>query len=396
MKRPAIPFLGFDARRGVWRWRPPPALRAHFASRVLGAERKDAETEALRLNREVAAWRRDHPAAAAASGKARAPRRTVAALIEAYRASPDWRALAPSTRVAYACELDRLHRTFGARLVAAVRPRDVDEWLDEMRERAPDAARHLGARARALWTWGQRKGLAPAANPWSRARLGAGAQRDVYCDLDGLRALVAAADAEGRPSLGTAAIIGFCAIARITDVLRLTEAQITRAGPGAPARLVYLQNKTRNRHVRAGQRRRAPIDVVCPPAILRRLITHPPRPTPSGLLCAREERRPPRPNESGGGRRPQGQWSEREASRAWLRIAARAAAATGNAGLRAVQLRDMRRSGFVHALLSGVPVGEIASLSGHSYKTIHEMAEHYAPRTRAAADAVVRRMQVEI
>ena len=382
MRRPSIPYLVFDRRCGVWRWKSGPALRAQFPGRGLGEDRAAAETEALRLNREAARWRAGHPGAPAAP--APAGRRTVAALCAAYRASPDWRGLAASTRVSYAAEMARIEMEFGSRLVAAIGPRDVDEWLDGMRETAPEAARHLGARARALWGWGWRKGFAPQSNPWSRARLGGGGRRDVHVDLDGLRALVAAADAEGLPSLGAAAIIGFCAIARISDVLALTEAQITRARPGDPPRLVYLQRKSR---------RRKQIDAVCPPAILRRLITHPPRPTPSGLLCARESRRPQR---GGDPRRPEGRWDEKEAARAWRRVVARAAAATGDAGLLAVQLRDMRRSGFVHALQQGAPIELIAALSGHSYKTCHEMAEHYAPRTPAAADAAVRRMQVEI
>jgi hypothetical protein len=60
------------------------------------------------------------------------------------------------------------------------------------------------------------------------------------------------------------------------------------------------------------------------------------------------------------------------------------------ARLRALQLRDCRRSGFVQYIMDGASVAFVTSMSGHSIEEGMQIVEHYLPKTPAQADEAVK------
>jgi integrase len=81
---------------------------------------------------------------------------TFSALILEYKASPKWAKHRPATKADYAIYLDRLDKSAGDRLVAALTVDDIYRMLDDM-SATPVAANHMVAVLRTLIRWGIRR-----------------------------------------------------------------------------------------------------------------------------------------------------------------------------------------------------------------------------------------------
>lgn len=254
----------------------------------------------------------------------------------------------------------------------------VDDWLDEMRLTAPETGRHVAAKGRLLFAWAGRKALIPpGVNPFQGAKLGQGAKRKVVIAPADLAVLVAACDAAGKASLGTALVIGYAGVQRITDMWRLKREHV------AGGRLFFTQAKGARVLARGLLKPGFQVDAALPGLIVARLAAAPPPQTAEGWLCPHETTLKP--------------WDEKRAAHSFAKIrAALVASDRRHAHLANVQMRDARRSGFVQYVLDGASVPFVCSLSGHSIEEGMQIVEHYLPKTPEQADRAVKLLSVRL
>lgn len=367
------------AQAGRFYWKPGRALRPAFRTVPLGDDEARARAEARRLNALADKW--------LASGRAARPVRrdqpmSVAEIIGHYKASGQFADLAARTRAQYAYGLRRIEDEFGHEPAATLDTVRVDAWADALRKTAPQTLRQLGSHARVVFAWaGRRKFVPPGHNPFREMRLGSGNKRKVRLTWGDVSHLRAVAAKMGLASLGHALAVAFLTVQRITDVLALTVADIEeeQAGAAVVRSLRFRQSKTGFE-----------VDQAWPEELDRMLgLPSPPaavatgRPPRGALRHAPEGPRPLIVSERSGRR-----WDEKYASRLFARIVAAAIAEDPRTWghLKGAQLRDGRRSGFVHGILGGATVEIMCSLSGHTIEEGYSIVEHYLPKTRAAAD----------
>lgn len=403
---------------GVWHWKPEQKLRPQFHGQSLGRDRAAAETQAKRLNREAAAWLKAQTGSSPAALVRLPPQRRAAALTfsqlvslwrygEDGKGSDDWRGKRESTRRQWGYLLKPLEEEFGDEHAAGLRRGRVKLWIDPLKRRAPGTARSQAACARALYSWAIDIELLPEtmANPFGRLKLPNAKRRARLFTLDDVRHVVAVADGrvgppaqeppEGRraspawtprPSLGTALVLAFACIQRAWDVIELEETDL-QARPDGSTRLVFDQSKS----MRVGQLfELSPgvhIDMRLPPLAAARLTAAPPareKGTNSQRLIVNEIT----------GRR----YAERSIGHAFGQLIKRAIACDPKAWghLAGMQLRDGRRSGFVHLRKLGLNVEQIVNMSGHTLEEGYKIVEHYLPRTAEEADAAAAYMTGEL
>ena len=354
-------------------WKPERALRPRWKSAALGPDPRLAKAEALRLNRAVADWKKAQAdGAPALKRRERLGPSTVGQLISKYKQSEDWRALKPRTILAYTYEFTRLEAEFGHEIAATLGFARVDDWLEALRRTSPATARNVLAKGRLLFSWAQRKELIPSGvNPFKEQRRvrrkekahSQGGRRTARLTWDEVKTIVAGADAAGLPSIGTALVIGFACVQRITDVIGLRKIDIIGG------RLKFKQGKTG-----------FPVDMALPAIVAERLAAAPPLLTEKGWLVVSEETRTA--------------YHEKTISRVYARLRA-ALIASGATSLAGKQLRDCRRSGFVHYVLDDVPIPLVTSMSGHSIEEGMGIVEHYLPKTADQADRAVAKLSVK-
>lgn len=362
--QPKIPFLCLV--KGRYYWKPSPALTAQsggmFKSIPLGQAADEARAKARGLNRQVEEWRkREKPSAS----KTRAQPRTVGELIEAWRAAelPHRKA---STQKSYTYELNRLHDEFGHEAAARLTAVRVDQWADTLRRTAPSTLRLVGGRGRQVFHWAARKGLVPAGhNPFASMDLPSGKKRGFRFEWRDVEHILATAQSMGRPSVAVALAIAFSTIQRITDVLRLTHGAIERKGEEASLR--FRQSKTG-----------FAVDMPWPQH-LDAIIG---KGKPNDPMIVSEETGKP--------------YREYNAAHVFARVIEQAIATNPRlwAHLKGGQMRDGRRSGFVHGIMNGARVEDMVNLSGHSLDEGFAIVDHYLPKTRAGANKAATFMRI--
>lgn len=356
-------------------WKPERRLRPKWKSCALGPDAAPAIAEAKRLNKAVAAWLQEQatPAAAPAKRKTRLGPATVSQLVGDYKRSEDWRLLRPKTIEGYEYEFKRLEREFGHEVAATLSLSRVDDWLETLRRTSPATARNVLAKGRLLFAWAQRKELiAQGVNPFKgqrrhkrgkRAAWSSGGKRSARFSWDEVKLVVAAADAAGLRSLGTALVLAFGCVQRISDVLTLTRKHV------AGGRLYFVQSKTGFQ-----------VDMELPAIVAQRLAAAPPWPSKDGRLVVSETTGVP--------------YHEKTVSRVFKRLLDGLVAA-GHPSLRGKQLRDGRRSGFIQYVLDGASVEFVTSMSGHSIEEGMQIVEIYLPKTPEQADKAVQLLSVK-
>jgi hypothetical protein len=372
MRKAELPPRLFE-QNGYFYWKVERKLRPKWRGCSLGTDPRLAIAEARRLNKAVEEWLAKQAGAPAAKSRVRLGPSTVGQLIAAYKRSEDWRRLALSTVGSYTYEFSRLEDEFGHEVAATLSLSRVDDWLETLRRTAPATARNVLAKGRLLFAWAQRKELiAAGVNPFlgqrrnrhhRDAKWTQGGKRKARFTWPEVMAVVAAADAAGVPSIGTALVIGFACVQRITDVLDLRRKHVVGG------RLKFRQRKTGFE-----------VDMALPAIVAERLAAAPPLPTETQHLIVSETTKAP--------------YHEKTASRVMKRLID-AMAASGHAGLAGKQLRDGRRSGFVQYVLDGVSVPFVCSMSGHSIEEGMSIIEHYLPKTADQADRAVKALSVK-
>ena len=371
MRKAELPPRLFETA-GRFYWKPERRLRPKWRSHALGEDPRLAIAEARRLNKAAAEWLEKQAGAPATKSRVRVGPKTVGQIISEFKRSEDWRRLAPSTTQTYIYEFTRLEAEFGHETAGTLSLSRVDDWLEALRRESPGTARHVLAKGRLLFAWAQRKELVAAGvNPFlgqRRHRGGKdtkwtqGGKRKARFSWDEVQLVVAAADAAKLASVGTALVIAFGCVQRISDVLALTRKHV------AGGRLRFPQRKTA-----------FCVDMALPPIVAQRLAQCPPVLTETHHLIVSETTGKP--------------YHEKTASRVFKRLIDELAKTTP--ALAGKQLRDGRRSGFVQYVLDGVSVPFICSMSGHSIEEGMSIVEHYLPKTSDQADRAVQALSVK-
>lgn len=394
---------------GVWHWKPEKRLRPAFKGRSLGRDEREAVKEAKKLNREA----ETHLARAAQPSPSqphrpvrRTAKLTVSQLSLLWRLGPDgegsdhWRGLRERTHRQFRYVLKVVEAEFGDDVAELVDRTRVKLWLDPLKRRTPSGARSYCVVARTLFSWAMDNGHIPRGdNPFARQKLPSVKKRPRYFSFEDIKHLVAVADGrtapppgtpgqeefEPRPSIGTALVLAFSCVQRITDVLQLgTRDLVEKRGV---VRLVFTQSKSQRKgqdfELEGGVR----IDARLPPLATTRLEVAPPAATPrlnwQPLVVNETSLKP---------------YSDLLASIRFAEIRKRAIACDPArwGHLAGMQLRDCRRSGFIHLRKLGLTVEQIVNLSGHTLKAGYAILEHYLPKTAEEADEVAAMMTGEL
>lgn len=372
-------------QNGFWFWKPSTRLRNEggFKTVALGGDLKSAFSSARALNKRADAWLAATPSTRQPKQRAGTPERldgiTFGAILSRYRASYAYLSLRESTRKTYDKCLRLLEVEFADDRLATLTRARVLAWADPLRGKAKQGLRHYAAVGHAVINWAKDQDLITMErNPFARMKAGP-ERRSCRVLEEDLKWLVAFADSEGRSDLGTAMVIAFFAVQRLWDVLALTESALHGGG------LRLVQSKTKRKIILP----------TLPQPIAQRVMQYPPR---GAYLCHRV-------NSSGAFAR----LSEEGAQKAFARLHKRAVAhATAEEGpqsprakrLEGLQLRDMRRSGFVFyaqgkkddtgaITRQPVPISAICAMSGHTISEGMEIVETYLPKTPEQADMAV-------
>lgn len=385
------------AKDGLHYWQPSATLRRlGFQPRRLSDDRTAAIVEAEALNAEADARRERAPATPAP--RRRGPAHgSVAALIHAYRRSVYFRDLAPSTQRSYDQALDRLDDWAGPEPASRITPGMAQTFYRDLRTRTPSFANAIMRVGRLLWAAGRRLDLVTS-NPFERPALIGTDKSGKLWPREAIEAVVRAADALGRWSIGTAVIVNAWAGQREGDILRMPRTLLD-------ASAVHLRQR------KTGAAVRLPLADV--PAVVERVGQELERQRARGveattLIVSEETGRPYTSDDF----------------RAWFRRV-RDLAATGDAALglapapefavdylvagRSTDARDayvvrldelwfmhLRHTAVVRMAEAGVDLVQIAAVTGHSEQTVQQIMQHYAVKTgRLAAQAFKRRLAHE-
>ena len=376
-------------RDGRPRFVPGPKLRA------LGYKGEDLKDEAgawLGLD-EAIAWsrRRDNEillrreAIKTGADLPRPTRRqtafTVGTLLQQWQHSPKWKDLAAKTQLWYRQMIDTL-ATYDPDLwaepaAAITGPIAYGLYEQLYQDRSLSMARAIVATCRSAWSWAKRKGLVKE-NPFRELGMKTPPPRVRVGSIAEMRALVATADALGRPEIGDAIMLGLCTGQRQGDRLALVEERRTGG------RIHFRQGKTDAR--------------VSVPE-LHELTTR--------LDAARERRQGWRvkfPNVilDEQARRP---WAADGNHYRHVFATVRAAAAKGirsDAGeliqrpfpsLEHFHDQDLRDTAVTWLANARCTVPEICAITGHSAESAHKILKHYLATTSEQADTAIDKLR---
>lgn len=381
---------GFRSQRVPLDWAHHVDLASLQAAAIARAEELNAEADAWRLGQYRAATQPPTPTG----------QRTLDDLITHYKKHRDWTKLAPATQRGYQQALNRISKWAGDGPVRAIDGALVQK-LHAKYAATPAFAGAIVRVLRLVLAHGCRNGyLAPGSNPAQNPALEGAPPSGVVWPQAAVDAIVAAADAMGRPSIGDAVLLNSWMGQREGDVLRMPRS-VLRNGT-----LVLRQSKT-------GAGVALPIDMV--PALKARLQaalarTERLNPQPSTIIVSEDTGLPYRADNF---------------RHVFARVRAKAAD-LAPAGAKKPQLdrffevdyllpgRDMadpnafkvmmmdltfmhlRHTAVTRLAESDCDTQLIAAITGHSLNTIGDILERYMVRTaKMARVAFGKRMEAE-
>ena len=376
-KKNAHPYV--DWRGGRPRFSPSPKLRAagHVARDLKHEDgRWFTLGEAVDWAQAFIAGRKAEPQAKRGrpTAGAHAQRLTVGKMVEAWKASPRWqdgtkRALSPRTRKDYTQKLKVFEDEFPevwTTPAAAVTLPHLQVCYDELEQRRGLAtARGALVVLQACYKWAITRGRVKplAVNPAQGLEKHMPDPRVRFGTRREMLALVAAADAAGRPDVGDAIVMGLWTGQRQGDRLTL------KHGGKLKGRRVFRQGKTgaivhileapvlEARLEAAAERRRA-AQVVDPHVLLNEHTWKP--------------------------------WAEDTYRHEFAAV--RKAAAKACPSVADFHDQDLRDTAVTWMALAGSTIPEITSVTGHSPETAHSILKHYLARHPEMADAAIRKM----
>lgn len=335
----------------------------------------------------------DIDARRAAGKRARAPVRanelvTVGELIEAVFAQPEFRGgasigkrtLKPraDTTVKWYRRMADALLSFDAKLwaspAAAVKPAHAFRIYEKLHEQKGLAmARAIVALVRRAWTLGVQRGQVTT-NPWLAMRMPTMAPRVRVGTFAEMRALVAAADALGRPEIGDCIYLGLFTGQRQNDRLALRDAARDAFG-----RRIFRQSKTGAivstidaaplaARLAMAAERRAAMKVSWPNVIIDETASKPFKPDHYRHVF--------------GAVRATAVASVKDSiTGAWLVMPC--------PSLADFQERDLRDTAVTWLADAGSTLPEIAAITGHSLASVQATLRHYCAMTAAQSDAAI-------
>lgn len=337
-------------------WQPSAELRASgWHARTLSRDKTTAWGEADAINADLDRWY---------TTRQRARAGTVAALIDAYKASRLWARLAPKSQRDYAKHLAVIAGWFGASPVLAITPGQIQREYESLAHRAPARAADIVGMVRVLFDFAINNDKA-LINPAARPQITRPPRkRPVIWSPAAVSAMIAAANDAGRPSVGDAIAYGHWLGHYPGDLVKLTRDNyrdgvftFTRSKTGAP--IIVPHNALTARHARAARAR------------------HMARGTPSTHLLVCETTGKP--------------YSSGEAlAKAYRKVRAHAAKQDKD-GLQLSWLRFkwLRHTAVVRLAEAACTIPEIASITGHSLAGVHRILDWYFNPTETIARAAV-------
>jgi hypothetical protein len=203
------------------------------------------------LNRHYRAWLKGEDVA---SGAGRAAHGTFDWMVSVYKVSPKYTKLPVDTRSSYDHKLRMVSelqlkdgRSFGSLTLASITPGAADKVFDRIKvnpkggERIRTAVLAMTVCKRA-WNVARRSEpkVVPLDNPFRKMDLAYKARATRLFQYDDLQKFVAAADAAGEPSIGTAAMIAFFWLQREIDIIgRLAWSHYRPADAPHVARIIH-------------------------------------------------------------------------------------------------------------------------------------------------------------
>lgn len=365
-----------DGSTRLW-WEPPAKARALGVQPVeLDASKLTwSAREATRLNKAaaetIAAGGRVHRTQGA---------RTIEALIEDYKRSSIWtEKLRPKTRESYQKNFRLIIDKWGPQLVSSFSKDVMWTWYQTLRQaRGHSQAVALLRAMSLLFSYAEKIGWrAENSNPCLRLGMSVPKGRRRVAGWDEFDMLLAAADAEGLPSIALACQLSLFAGQRQTDVLqaKVEEFHETKARRGANAP-IWIWTLIRSKRGNDGAIR-------LHPEVVPRL---------AAMIATAEtaERNQLLIDERTG--KPYDQWSFQ---RRWSQVRAAAAAEltklgddAGAAALAELQFRDLRRTFGVRARQGGASKADTADVLGNSAADNAFLGDVYmAPTLESASRA---------
>lgn len=370
-------------RGGAYYWTPSPKLRkAGWPAEALGRDRAAAIARAEAINAQVDRWL--DGAAAKAARKADG-RRTVADLIADYKGSRHYLERRASTRRGYDHCLSMIRKIFGDLRPSAITPVAVEDAYTRMCKRTASGANATFRVLRLLLAHGERCGDIPkGSNPCRSMKMTGLPPTGRVWSRQAVEAFVAAADAMGRHSMGTAVLVNSWAGQRQGDILALTRGQ-------------YVDGELRIRQSKTGAAVAPAVGMV--PAIAARLAAETARQDAAKVVALRDAADRPLIVCEATGRA----WKADHFRHAFAEVRAAAAERARAAGddalaaeLAALTFLHLRHTAITRLAEAGAPLQEIADITGHTYASVDKIMERYLVRTGAMGrQAFQRRLDAE-
>lgn len=392
---------GPDGTRATrWFWEPSRRLRAAgWRARRLSDEERQAIEQARALNAKVAAAADGEAGEAAAlqeGGRVRAgsrlvTRRSIAHLCAEYRASLSFSGLAPRTAADYGRYLAMLDQAWGSEKVAAIGRADVHALYAPFVKAGKIATGNALIRVLRLILGFARTELRWIAdNPAAEPALRATAKGGLIWPRRAVPAMAAAADALGLHSMGTAIILNEWLGLRPSDLIALPRGILD----GAAASL--QPSKTARS---SGAWSHLPLDMV--PALVARLAEEAAHQkargwiAPTALICELTGR----PwiidtfsHQFAVVRKALAQGDAERGIAAIPRFVVDGARQGSNEAADWIEtpdliFRHLRHTAITRLAEAGATAEQIAAITGHSFKTVAVILEHYLKRTAPLARA---------
>lgn len=359
-------------------WQPSSELReGGWRNERLPDSLSAAVDRAKELNSQVAAWRSGLGEANGGGGKAVRPG-SIKALVQRYKKSRFYEKLKPGTKPGYDWALKHIQIELGEEEpVAAITPKVVERLYTRVCKRSVSSANSIIRVLQALMKFAVKDG-AISTNPAAKPGLINTAAQGVLWPEAAVDLLVATADEEGRPSVGDAIELAYWLAQRPTDVLRL-DRRVYRNG-----QFRIAQSKTNAR-----------LQIPHSPRLQRRLdaalerLSQRNDVVATTLVVSEETGRP---------------YQDTNFSHVFATIRAAAAKKTPvietedgtQVHVESLVFRQLRHTGVTRLAEAGCEIPEIAAISGHTMKSVHNILERYMVRTsKLAQNAAQKRLLAE-
>ncbi len=323
--------------------------------------RRQAIDEAQRCNADLDRWyegTNEKPPASAKQG-------SIEALIDDYKKSREYLTKTAKTQKGYDYAFRAINRWAGDCPVTAMSPKLVKKFYRSMEEKTPAKAGAIIRVLRLLFSYAVGEGMVRD-NPARKLGIGSSAKKGLLWTPEAVELLVKTADAEGHFSIGTAIFLNAWLGQRKGDIINLPAAaykngviQTTQSKTGAEVTLhVGIIPQLKRRLEEQLQRNRA--GAVASTVLL---------PGPHGQP-----------------------YSEYWFTHLFARIRGKAVENAGDIeNLNKLIFKDLRHTAVTRLAEAGCTIPEIASITGHRFKSCEAIVDRYNIRTGKMAEEAFRR-----